>query len=146
MLLLNFFFFIQPVVLANSFGVTLLKMEELRQQILDLLAVEPPTPAIERQVAFLQGELEALRRGVFHLLRFISPCLHFISLEYKFISRQFINQISLPHLSYLLFIYVFCFITADNSPPAPPPAGELSSDTFLPRCVFVLWMIFCGVV
>jgi hypothetical protein len=35
--------------------------EDLRRQILEFLAVEPQTPAISRQIEFLQGELATLR-------------------------------------------------------------------------------------
>jgi len=36
--------------------------KQIRQQILDLLAAEPQTEAISRQVAFLREELDALRQ------------------------------------------------------------------------------------
>jgi hypothetical protein len=37
--------------------------EQLRQQILDLLAVEPQSEAIGRQVAFLKEELKTQQQG-----------------------------------------------------------------------------------
>jgi hypothetical protein len=40
--------------------------DQLRQQILQLLAVEPQTEAIGRQVNFLKEELKTLQQGKKH--------------------------------------------------------------------------------
>ena len=51
---------------------------------------------------------------------------------------KFIQLIFLLHSLFFLFIYFVLLRLI-----ILPPAGEWSSDTFLPCCVFVVWVAFC---